>query len=195
VPAEPKPGPVATPAAPVVAAPAVVPRIAARTAAAVALDSALPGEAAAPGVTIRIGALAALAAAVVVLILHPSAFVLPFPWQEAQRTAFEKQERVASYLKIDRAARTHFLLEGRYPDELAQLVGLGLLSPRDLRDPRGQPFAYLAQPMSYNLQPRGDSKEVAGMATTEGITGDLLLDPELLRPEEASKVPPLVLLD
>lgn len=141
--------------------------------------------------------LAALAAALVTVLLvrMPGDLVLPFPWQEGQRTAMARAERAALYLKIDRAAKTFFLLEGHFPDRLAQLERRGLLSPADLRDPLGTPLQYAATAEGYTVQPvdlRGRARQDA--ESTEGIAGNFLLDPEFLTHSPDTR-PPLVLLD
>ena len=141
--------------------------------------------------------LAALAAALVAVLLvrMPGDLVLPFPWQEGQRTAMARAERAALYVKIDRAAKTFFLLEGHFPDRLAQLERRGLLSPADLRDPLGTPLQYAATAEGYNVQPADPSGRARqGAEPTEGIAGNFLLDPEFLTHSRDTR-PPLVLLD
>jgi hypothetical protein len=142
-------------------------------------------------------ALAALLTALVVaaLLLRPDSLVVPFPWQEHERDVLVRDQRAALYLKIDRAAKTWFLLKGSFPDRLQELVSAGLLAPGDLQDPEGQPLQYLAGEESYNLQPLHGGKPLAGAGETEAITGNFLLDPELLNVTPASAGPPLVLLD
>jgi hypothetical protein len=141
--------------------------------------------------------LAALLTALVVaaLLLRPDSLVVPFPWQERERDVLVRDQRAALYLKIDRAAKTWFLLKGSFPDRLQDLVTAGLLAPADLQDPEGQPLHYLASEESYTLQPLHAGKPLAGAGETEAITGNFLLDPEFLNVTPASAGPPLVLLD
>ena len=47
----------------------------------------------------------------------------PAPWQETDREVFTRTQRLAQFQKIDRAAHTHFLLAGHYPDDLGLLGG------------------------------------------------------------------------
>jgi hypothetical protein len=129
------------------------------------------------------------------LILAPAAVVIPFPWQDAERLALAGEQKASLYQKIDRAAKTWFLLEGRFPERLAQLVEAGFLSPRDLADPQGRPFQYSVTEESYTLQPLVDGKPVPGEETTEAITGNFLLDPGFLSLPTQSSAQPLVLLD
>ena len=68
------------------------------------------------------------------LVFRPAAFLLPFPWQEREREALAQDLRSSQYLKIDQAAKTWFLLEGRFPANLGDLVKAGLLARTDLRD-------------------------------------------------------------
>lgn len=142
-------------------------------------------------------ALAALLTALVVaaLLLSPDSLVVPFPWQERERDVLVRDQRAALYLKIDRAAKTWFLLKGSFPDRLQELVNAGLLAPADLQDPEGQPLRYAASEESYTLQSLHGGKPLAGASETEAITGNFLLDPEFLNVTPASAGPPLVLLD
>jgi hypothetical protein len=137
-----------------------------------------------------------LAALVVVTLLRlPDSLVLPFPWQEHERETLVRDQRTALYLKIDRAAKTWFLLKGSFPDHLQDLVAAGLLSPADLRDPEGRPLQYAASEESYTLQPLERGRPLPGAEATEAITGNFLLDPEVLNATPESTATPLVLLD
>lgn len=142
-------------------------------------------------------ALAAVLAALalLLLVLAPASVVIPFPWQDAERLALADQQEASLHQKIDRAAKTWFLLEGRFPERLSQLVEAGFLSPRDLRDPQGRPLQYSFTEESYTLQPLVDGKPVPGEETTEAITGNFLLDPGFLSLPTQSSAQPLVLLD
>ena len=133
--------------------------------------------------------------ALLLLVLAPAAVVIPFPWQDAERLALAREQKASLYQEIDRAAKTWFLLEGRFPERLAQLVEAGFLSPRDLADPQGRPFQYSVTEESYTLQPLVDGKAVPGEETTEAITGNFLLDPGFLTLPTQSSAQPLVLLD
>ncbi len=137
-----------------------------------------------------------LAALVVVTLLRvPDSLMLPFSWQEHEREILVRDQRAALYLKIDRAAKTWYLIKGSFPDHLQDLVGAGLLSSADLEDPDGHPLQYVAAEDSYKLQPLENGKPVPGAEATEAITGNFLLDPELLSSAPESTAAPLVLLD
>ncbi|MEA2602970.1 MAG: hypothetical protein QOF89_3962 [Acidobacteriota bacterium] len=142
-------------------------------------------------------ALAGLLALLVVgaLLRVPDSLMIPFPWQERTREALARDQRAALYLKIDRAAKTWFLLKGSFPDRLEELVQAGLLSPADLTDPEGRPLRYAASEESYTLQPLERGRPVPGTETSEAITGNFLLDPEVLNVPPESQAAPLVLLD
>lgn len=129
------------------------------------------------------------------LLLRPAAVLLPFPWQEREREALAQDLRSSQYLKIDQAAKTWFLLEGRFPANLGDLVQAGLLTRADLRDPQGYPIRYEPGEESYTLQPMEGGKPVAGAETSEAVTGNFLLDPEILTVPAESAEHPLVLLD
>jgi len=133
--------------------------------------------------------------ALLLLVLAPASVVIPFPWQRAERLALAAEQQASLYQKIDRAAKTWFLLEGRFPEHLGQLVEAGFLSPGDLTDPQGRSFQYSATEESYTLRPVADGKAVPGEETTEAITGNFLLDPGFLALPTQSSAQPLVLLD
>lgn len=141
--------------------------------------------------------LAALLAALVIatLVRLPDSLLLPLPWQQRERAALARDQRAALYLKIDRAAKTWFLLKGSFPDRLQDLANAGLLSPADLKDAEAHPLLYAASEESYTLQPLEHGKPVPGTEATEAITGNFLLDPEFLNVSPESTATPLVLLD
>jgi len=141
-----------------------------------------------------------LAAVLMVLVIAallrvPDSLLLPFPWQAHEREALVRDQRAALYLKIDRAAKTWFLLKGSFPDHLQDLVAAGLLSSADLKDPEGRPLQYVAGEESYTLRPLEHGRPVPGTEATEAITGNFLLDPEVLSSTPESTATPLVLLD
>lgn len=123
-----------------------------------------------------------------------SDLLLPFPWQSETRETLEANRALARYQRIDRAARTFFLLEGHYPDTLSELVDLRLLGVRDLEDPRGRVLNYSSDDVSYILQPVEDGLPVDEVPVRDSITGDFLLDPDFLEVPDRDE-PPLVLLD
>jgi len=154
------------------------------------------------GLALRLQA-AVLASVVAVLMVGASsvtwvAFLLPFPWLQAERAEMHGERDTARLLEIDQAAKTYFLLEGHFPDDLRELVALGLLEPRDLVDSRGRRLAYVAQERSYHVH-----AVVPGAAADEeetfheGIGGNFLLDPDFLTDARnpPGTTPPLVLLD
>jgi hypothetical protein len=141
--------------------------------------------------------LAVLLAVLVVatLLRVPDSLLLPFPWQQRERETLVRDQRASLYLKIDRAAKTWYLLKGSFPDHLQDLVAAGLLSSRDLTDPEGRPLLYAAAEDSYTLRPLEHGRPVPGAEAAEAITGNFLLDPEVLSSAPESTAPPLVLLD
>ena len=138
---------------------------------------------------------AALAACLAVAAGHPSLLLLPFPWQRSDRATFERQVRVAQALLIDRAARTHFLLEGEYPARLEELVERGMLPRRALKGPAGGNLGYRAEGLSYTLLPPGRDPTEITVAVTETIAGDFAVDPDFFRDLRQEEGIPLVLLD
>lgn len=142
-------------------------------------------------------ALAVLVAVLVVaaLLRVPNVLMLPFPWQQRERDGLARDQRAALYLKIDQAAKTWFLLQGRFPDRLQELVAAGLLSADDLADSEGHRLLYEPSEESYTLDPLERGSPVPGAGATEAITGNFLLDPEFLNVPPEPSVQPLVLLD
>ncbi|MEM9555126.1 MAG: DUF4388 domain-containing protein [Acidobacteriota bacterium] len=128
------------------------------------------------------------------LVLRPSSMLLPFSWQENQRSTIDRQIRQSVFQRIDRAARTYFLMEAHYPDRLADLVSSGLVSDSDLRDPAGYELDYATDALSYRVRLRSGNQQIEGLGAAEAITGDFLVDPQFLS-AAANAQAPLVLLD
>ena len=143
-----------------------------------------------------LGAILALVAAGL-LFLAPVQILLPFPWLERERASFDSTRDQALLLEIDRAARTYFLLEGRFPDRLEELVDLGPLQADDLTDARGRALGYSVGEASYSIHPLVAAGAPEDVGTSRTIVGDFLLDPEFVAAarERADEEPPLVLLD
>lgn len=160
----------------------------------------LPAEAGATravwlGSLFGLGALIASAALVLLAVRAPSYALLPFPWQKVDRENFDKQRRVAHAQLVDRAARTYFLLEGRYPDRLAELAAGELLPERALLDPTGRRLDYRVDQLAYTLRARDEGASEPSVGMSETISGDFLADPEFFRDLEIGEATPLVLLD
>ena len=141
------------------------------------------------------GCVAALTALVFVAAGHPAKLLFPFPWLRHERSTFERQVRVAQALRIDRAARTYFLLEGDYPARLAELVERQLLSADVLRDPAGGDLGYRTEALSYTLLAKGPGSGASTLTVTETVLGDFAVDPEFFRGLSQGAGIPLVLLD
>jgi hypothetical protein len=143
-----------------------------------------------------VGVLAFGLAGLLAALVHlaPATLALPFPWERADRGAFERNQREALFNKIDGAAKTAFLRDGRFPDRLSQLRDAGLLSPDDLLDPHGEPLQYTAREDSYTLQATAGGKPLPDADASDSIAGNFLLDPTLLQNKTATG-PPIVLLD
>jgi hypothetical protein len=124
----------------------------------------------------------------------PQSVLLPFPWQQEERAALVRNQRESLFDKIDGAAKTAFLRDGRFPDQLVQLRDAGLLSPADLDDPGGEPLRYSAREDGYTLQATESGRPLPDADTGGSIAGNFLLDPSLLQRGAASG-PPIVLLD
>jgi hypothetical protein len=123
----------------------------------------------------------------------PRRLLLPF--SAASDARLLENQRRAQLQRIDRSARTFFLVEGHYPDELRELVDLDLLPSRALRDPEGRALAYHADDVSYELQPVERGRAISELVVREAITGDFLLDAEFLDLPDGDELTPLILLD
>ncbi len=137
-----------------------------------------------------LGALMALSA-LWVFLERPIFLAFPGQWQEAQRGALERQVRRSQYLRIDRAARTFFLMDAHFPDALGELVGQGLLSSKDLRGVSGRLLSYSGEDVIYRIgsAAAGDASE-----RIETIEGDFHLDSNLA-PSSPANQAPLYLID
>jgi hypothetical protein len=174
------------------AAAAPLPRRAARTPAAAPPE---PAAAAPPGRAVPPALALLLAAALVAgALAAPARLLLPFPGQGGDRRGLAEVQRLADRLAVDRAAKTHFLLAGRFPPSLEPLVESGLLDAEDRVGPEGRRLDLVAREDSYDIVARGEDEPV----WSEAISGNFLLDPELrgepTAPASTSEAP-LVLLD
>ncbi len=140
---------------------------------------------------LALGLVALLAA---VARTSPENLLLPFPWEQPARDAFVRNQRESLFDKVAGATKTAFLRDGRFPDRLGQLRDTGLLSPADLRDPRGEPLLYTAHEDSYTLQATERGRPLADAEASESISGNFYLDPSLSQ-SSAKSGPPIVLLD
>jgi hypothetical protein len=137
-----------------------------------------------------IGALAALGLAV----FRPAAALLPYPTQKIERAGLERLERQARFAAIDRAAREFYLLEGRYPASLEDLIERGLLASRQRFDSSGRRLVFEPTEDAYSLVPAGGA-DPAEARVTESVAGDVLLDRTLFASVQTESGVPLVLLD
>ena len=135
-----------------------------------------------------------LMAVVTTMASRPVSLLLPFPWQENSRSTAERQMRESLFQRLDRSARTFFLMEAHYPDTLEELGLRRMISPRDLQDPAGYQLEYSADAVSYRIQLRENGRALEGLGNTEAITGDFLVDPQFLSAASSADAP-LVLLD
>lgn len=137
----------------------------------------------------------AVAAAMVVAARQaPERVLLSLPWEQGERAAFVRNQRESLYGKIETAAKTACLRDGRLPDQLGQLRDSGLLSPADLTDPGGEPLLYSVREDGYTLQATEAGKPLADADTSGSIAGNFLLDPSFSQ-TSPQKGPPIVLLD
>jgi hypothetical protein len=143
--------------------------------------------------------LAGFAAAAALLTFYTALYrspsiLLPFPAQTPEREGMVRLERLARYTAIDHAARSFYLLEGRYPASLEDLVDRGLLESRQRFDPLGRSLLMRPTDDAYALIPAG-TDESRSPAVTESVDGDVLLDRNLFAAVQDEAGVPLILLD
>ncbi len=145
---------------------------------------------------IRRAAWAATAFLAVMLVIQlwsrPASVLMPLPWHNPPREAYTRQVQQSLFEKIAGSAQTFYLMEQRYPGSLVDLVDLGLLSPRELTAPSGQPLAFASDATGYSLSVRGADATSAGM-TVDVRPEDWLLSEQVV--EEETDVPALYLID
>lgn len=125
-----------------------------------------------------------------VLMTRPTDLILPFPSWAGVRAAYGASRWQAQYSKIDGAVRTFYLLEGRLPADLRELVAIGLLVPDDLDAPEGGTLTLQGEGETYQIRSSG-----GGDGFQESIHGDFLLDAGFATVRDDHQTPPLVLLD
>jgi hypothetical protein len=149
----------------------------------------------APGWVARLAPTLIIVVLAVLVVWRPNFVVYPLFWLETERLELEKQRRTSVYQKIDRAAKTFFLLEGRFPDDLHTLVTRGLLSPDDIVGAGGRVLGYEPGDRGYVIRAGATDGTDPGVSKTEAIAGDFYLDPEFVIQPPDQGPTPLVLLD
>ena len=109
-----------------------------------------------------------------------------------EREGLARLETQARLATIDRAARSFYLLEGRYPASLEDLIARSLLAPSQRSLPDGDHLVMEPAADAYRLAIAGDP-DAAGF--TESVAGDVLLDRALFAGVQDETGVPLVLLD
>lgn len=130
---------------------------------------------------------------VAAIAVAPESLLASLPWQGLSRSAYIAARNEAVAAEVQKAAKTFYLLEGRFPADLDRLVELGLLSRTALFDIQGRKAVYQPGEESYRLAWSAQAEGEAGEVTS--IRGNFLLDPESLATGSDSGMPPLVLLD
>ena len=121
--------------------------------------------------------------------------LLPLPWQSKGRVELERRQREASYMRIERAVTTGFLLHGTAPRELTQLVDENLLRAGDLYDSAGHWLVYGTSEDGFTLEPSEAGENLVGEQEIFSYRRDFLLDDGFLKKAFPSDRPPLALLD
>ncbi len=148
------------------------------------------GDTRAPAMPGRLLALGLLVSMVGLVLWAPGTFLLPLDGQERIRSGIARGVESSTEVRISRALRAHFQLDGRFPETLDALAARGLVDGGDLAV-AGGPLAYRAAGLSYQI---GGAATAGDRLRTESVTGNFLLDPDF-SPPEILETPPLVLLD
>ena len=143
------------------------------------------------------GLVLAVAGLVILLAVAslPGLVLFPGTWQGEQRETYETLRREALYSKVDRAAKTYFLLNGHFPERLKGLVSGHQLAESDLKDPEARPLRYEPEDLSYQLAPVAGGEPMQELGSDEAITGNFLLDFDFYSNLGALAEKPLILLD
>ncbi len=128
-----------------------------------------------------------------VFLSSPARLLLPF--QARQRLALEDRIRTSTYLRLERAAKTFFLLDGHFPDRLEDLERRGLIAAADQLDPRGRTLGYSATDVDYQILPIEAGQPLAQLGWAGRIAGNFMLDPQFAAAAPRAAEQPLVLLD
>ncbi|MEM7050827.1 MAG: DUF4388 domain-containing protein [Acidobacteriota bacterium] len=126
------------------------------------------------------------------LVPGPLRLLSPFPWQEAEREALVKGRLGASFLKIDRALKTLFLLDGSFPPNLNRPIEAKLLEEPDLDSGDGRRVLWQTTEGGYDLTL--DSAG-GGPTASETVIENFFLDPAFVGLDDEGATAPLVLLD
>ena len=130
-----------------------------------------------------------LAATLAASALRPALVLLPYPAQRPEREGFARLERQARLAAIDGAARRYYLLEGRYPASLDDLVLRGMLVAAQRSDAAGHRLVLEPADDRYTLMAAGERGADAAKVT-ESVAGDVLLDRTMFaQVQEESGVP------
>jgi hypothetical protein len=129
-----------------------------------------------------------------VFFAKPTQLLMPFPWQDSQRSTVHQHFRQALYGKIEQATKSYFLVQAHYPDSLQELVSLGLLTTSDLRGPEGNRLDYATNEVGYHIEPLTTEETMEGLGATVALRDDFLLNRGLLR-SVSTDSDPLVLID
>jgi Domain of unknown function (DUF4388) len=142
----------------------------------------------------RVTGLGLAVAIVWIAATSPLRIVLPLSHEEPMRQRARAARYAASELRIQRAAVTYRLLQGRFPESAAELSDLGLVDDRDLTDESGRAIQFSSTEVSYVAQSAEGEAASAGVVVAGAVTGNFLLDSDF-GVGDHSTVAPLVLLD
>jgi hypothetical protein len=136
-----------------------------------------------------------LAAAILwIATTSPLRIVLPLDREEPMRQRARAARYAASELRIQRAAVTYRLLQGRFPESASELSDLGLVDDRDLHDESGRAIQFSSTEVSYVAQSAEGEAASAAVVVAGAVTGNFLLDADF-GVGDHSTIAPLVLLD
>lgn len=144
---------------------------------------------------IQVMSLAALTSLITVGFSGSSYNTLRHPFQTTAVKAFYEDQLESLYRKINRGARTYYLLYGQPPETLTALVELHLLSAEDLEDGLGRGVSYIPGETGYTVRVIDKGNVVVEAEQVIDLAENFLLNPTLSELSRQRPAKPLVLLD
>ena len=142
----------------------------------------------------QLAPLALLVVLVMVLLERPSLLLFPFGWQSEQRSELMREQNAARSANIAQAARSFYLLEGRFPGNPDVLADLGLVRTFHLADALGRSLDIVATEVGFEIVARDPTEAVTDVLWIQRLAGDFLLDRDFSESTLFDQAP-LILLD
>jgi len=143
---------------------------------------------------LQVAPLILLGGLLVLMTERPSFLLFPFPWQSEQRSEVMREQNAARLANISQAARSYYLVEGRFPENPDVLADLALVRQLHLVDALGRPLDLVATDSGFEIVARDSTEAVSDVLSVHALSGDFLLDRAFAHSSLLDRAP-LVLLD